>query len=223
MSQAKKAIYALVDPLTGADRYVGCARDDPEKRLRDHVAEALHVLRKKGPDALTDKHVWICELMRLDKTPTVRVLEWAERSLAPAREAFWIRQLRKDGAEILNVQAVSTELPQPHKPSNSVKRAEHQWASRGRARATRQPTARKPSAAPVMNQGAAALATILDDLGVAKSTAEDAIDMSRGYLTAAMQGRSVPKYKTRMRIEAIYGVPAGAWDLPVGAPSEVSP
>lgn len=91
------SIYGLVDPRTGAIRYVGRS-DDPELRLKRHCL--YHSNSRKS--------VWIQELQALGLQPQLRILENVAQDEALRREVEWIRKLFDEGAELTNSKVSSS-------------------------------------------------------------------------------------------------------------------
>lgn len=99
MDEPKTAsIYALADPDTGAMRYVGKTHLDPRKRLDLHMTSA-----RKGN--ATPNATWIRSLLDRGKRPRLIVLETVAYGDWPEAERRWTRQLRCDGADLLNVKS----------------------------------------------------------------------------------------------------------------------
>lgn len=88
-------IYALIDPETGATRYVG-ATTDMERRLVGHIATRAH----HSTPAVRRR--WLCGLARRGLAPTIASLEVVSDGSHAEREAFWIRDLIRRGAPLLN-------------------------------------------------------------------------------------------------------------------------
>lgn len=97
------AIYALVDPRTGAPRYIG-ATQNPEDRLASHIYEA-----RNGPPS-NRKEEWICGLTQSGGEPEMRVLERVPEEHRRSREREVIRLFSKAMPESL-LNEVSTAAP----------------------------------------------------------------------------------------------------------------
>lgn len=98
-----RAVYVLLDPVSGAVRYVGQAAD-AAARVRRHWADSRH-----GASGLV--HAW---LRTLDEPPSFQVLADVPETEALAAEARHIRRLRRSsGARLLNLRPYEdvTELP----------------------------------------------------------------------------------------------------------------
>lgn len=93
MPGKKTFIYALVDPLTHAVRYVGKA-NNPAQRLSSHLA---------GDGCNTWKDRWLGNLEACGMLPDLRILEECEYADWPERERWWIRQLRAFGEPLTNI------------------------------------------------------------------------------------------------------------------------
>lgn len=93
-------IYALVDPRTGEDFYVG-STINPEKRLVSHVNEK----HTNGPN-------WerINQIREANETLKMRILEVTSIDERMAREQTWIDRLRNDGAILSNIKSPMPEL-----------------------------------------------------------------------------------------------------------------
>lgn len=94
MSEQTFRVYALTDP-DGAPRYVGQTAHPLGIRLASH-------LRVRGHSGRAD---WIRSLLASDREPGIALLEeiTGTRGDAYTREAFWIRNLRNRGHNLLNV------------------------------------------------------------------------------------------------------------------------
>ncbi len=86
-------IYALVDPVTDAVRYVGKAVD-VERRLRRHLKDARDGKRDH-------KSLWIASLLRQNLRPCVKILEECGDDWQSA-EIRWIANLRAGGCDLTN-------------------------------------------------------------------------------------------------------------------------
>jgi len=73
------SIYALVDPRTGAHRYVGQSRY-PNTRYRAHVRQRSHSERLRG---------WVAELATCGLAPRLEIL-------GPGSEREWVERLQPD-------------------------------------------------------------------------------------------------------------------------------
>lgn len=86
------SIYALCDPWTGNIRYIGQAIDIYRRY-------AQHLLYSTG-----NKKVWMDELKREAKLPTLIILESGlTRSQANKQEMYWIAYYLNQGAPLTNV------------------------------------------------------------------------------------------------------------------------
>jgi hypothetical protein len=90
----KYSIYALIDPRTDQERYIGVTKDEIG-RLYFHMRNA--------PWLETPKDAWLLELV-----PELRVLETVEAShhtetVARERELYWIQRFKSSGASLLNI------------------------------------------------------------------------------------------------------------------------
>ncbi len=93
------AIYKLLDPATNELRYVGQTKN-PKSRMQGHMSGHLG---------------WVHELKSAGKAPVMEFIEWVSEDQADEREAFWIRQLKLDGVQLLNKQLL------PSVPTASLK------------------------------------------------------------------------------------------------------
>jgi hypothetical protein len=86
-------VYALIDPLTKAVRYIGMTRKTPQVRL------ALHQKRARAGEQY---HVstWLRSLPSM--TPEILVLEEASADALASRERYWIKHYRAQGADLCN-------------------------------------------------------------------------------------------------------------------------
>lgn len=90
---SRPAVYALLDPASGAVRYIGKSVN-PRKRYIAHIERA-----RKGAD--THQYRWIRTLLRRNRTPIMITLQSAD-DLDKA-ERFWIRYHRERGADLTNL------------------------------------------------------------------------------------------------------------------------
>jgi hypothetical protein len=89
-------IYALTDPDSGEVRYVGQTKD-VWKRYSGHL------LMAKGS---ASKHGWFKDLQQRQRGPLLKILEeHIETHEAKAREEWWIKYYRGDGADLVNAKA----------------------------------------------------------------------------------------------------------------------
>lgn len=93
-------IYALTDPRTGEDRYIGKA-NDAAKRLKSHIRDA----RRRD----TPVYRWIRKLGDLGLAPGVRVLGKVRVQDWPRTEALFIEKAKRQGVRLLNVAAGGDE------------------------------------------------------------------------------------------------------------------
>lgn len=88
------SVYALVDPRSGAIRYVGMAAD-AAIRLRRH-------LRNAGRSRAACSR-WISEIRGSGETPEMVVLqEYRDRRSCDIGERYWIARARDRGCDLLN-------------------------------------------------------------------------------------------------------------------------
>jgi predicted GIY-YIG superfamily endonuclease len=87
-------VYVLIDPRSGAIRYVGITCD-PKRRINGHC-------KRVGPTTLKGR--WIFRLLALGKRPRLLVVESgiATRDQARRREASWTKSLLDAGFALLN-------------------------------------------------------------------------------------------------------------------------
>jgi len=97
---ATVAIYALTDPRTGADRYIGKA-NDAARRFKGHLRDA----RRRD----TPVYRWIRKLDREGLIPGMRVVAKCPPQNWQRLEALLIEQARRKGAALLNVAAGGDE------------------------------------------------------------------------------------------------------------------
>lgn len=87
-------IYALIDPRTGAYRYVGKA-DNPKRRLQRH-------LQPRQLQADTHKTAWLLRLLRTGRHPIMNILEEVPTSSWAEAEKRWIRYFLDCGDDLTN-------------------------------------------------------------------------------------------------------------------------
>lgn len=90
---SRPAVYALLDPASGAVRYIGKSVN-PRERYLAHIERA-----RKGVD--THQYRWIRSLLRHKRTPIMILLQFAD-DLDKA-ERFWIKYHRDRGADLTNI------------------------------------------------------------------------------------------------------------------------
>lgn len=97
---ATVAIYALTDPRTGADRYIGKA-NDAARRFKGHLRDA----RRRD----TPVYRWIRKLEREGMVPGMRVLGMVKPERWQEAEGLFIERARREalkaGTHLLNVSA----------------------------------------------------------------------------------------------------------------------
>jgi len=89
-------IYALTDPRSGHIRYVGKA-NDPQKRLRGHVASA------SGGGDRPRSSAWIKSLVNKNLYPKLLILEVVSKALWQSAERFWIALFKQRGEPLTNI------------------------------------------------------------------------------------------------------------------------
>lgn len=97
----KRYIYALIDPRTKKEFYIGQSKN-PDVRLLNHLHKS-YLLK-------TPKDVLLSELIKLGKVPKVKILEEIEVDTTKKltlfnlsdRENYWINRIL--GGELLNIQ-----------------------------------------------------------------------------------------------------------------------
>ena len=94
--EAVDYIYILVDPRDSALRYVGRTYF-PKLRLEGHIADA-----RQEQTANSRKKEWINDLVSQGINPLLVVIEEADQSISPLREAYWVNLLIENGADLLN-------------------------------------------------------------------------------------------------------------------------
>lgn len=98
--KSKYLVYALVDPLTLAVRYVGVSSSGLT-RPKQH--EAPSVLKLHGNKRKDD---WILGLQEKGLKVAIRVLEFFDSpELAHAAEPYWIHWMRQQGEHLYNITA----------------------------------------------------------------------------------------------------------------------
>ena len=90
-SQEKQYVYALVDPETGAVRYIGRS-NKPQVRYNHHMTGMYSRQKRK----------WIDDLATRGLRPTLTILEECEAAQVEERETYWLYHYIDDGAHLLN-------------------------------------------------------------------------------------------------------------------------
>lgn len=88
-------VYVIKDPISLAIRYVGITFKDPEKRLAQHIDEAM----RKSPR--THKNNWIRSLLESGLRPVVECMESGEGDRKEA-ERRWINHYRTMECPLVN-------------------------------------------------------------------------------------------------------------------------
>jgi hypothetical protein len=91
-------IYALCDPRTGAVRYIGKTEGTLEKRLQEHVSEAMGT----SPGSRNAKVRWVRSLLAKGLWPDITLLETATLATWRGRERAHIEAHRAKGCKLLN-------------------------------------------------------------------------------------------------------------------------
>lgn len=81
-------VYGLVDPRSGAVRYVG-RTTDVQRRFRAHMSDET----VSANPTVSTKRAWINELSAAGLVPELRILEKCEDAAAPDAESNWIRSM----------------------------------------------------------------------------------------------------------------------------------
>jgi hypothetical protein len=97
-------IYVLLDPLSGAIRYVGGTRKRLNLRLGDHLADVGRAPRVR----------WIQDLVSRGLRPDINLVETVESEDSSAAESFWILHYRSLGFDLLNTSDDGRGHSAPH-------------------------------------------------------------------------------------------------------------
>lgn len=95
-------IYALCGPVSKKVRYIGKTSRSPQTRLCEHICGARNG-RHDRPQATWCAN-WISSLLGNGKKPLLLVLEECVKDWV-AREQFWIRKYKRQGARLTNATA----------------------------------------------------------------------------------------------------------------------
>jgi group I intron endonuclease len=90
-------IYKLIDPVSGAARYVG-KTNNPANRIRQHRSNHCYSTKK-----------WVDGLRGLGLSPKMEVLEETDDHGWHEREQYWIELLRSKGEDLFNI--ATTPIP----------------------------------------------------------------------------------------------------------------
>lgn len=85
-------IYGLVDPDSNKIRYVGKTSSTIERRLLEHINDAISIMNKKGKKKINKRYSWIISLLKNNQKPTIKLLEEVEND-GNERECYWIATL----------------------------------------------------------------------------------------------------------------------------------
>lgn len=88
-------IYKLIDPRTSTVMYVGKTSLSLKNRLHSHI----HVAKKGN----TPKDIWIRDLLLIDKTPLIEILEVVTIETWQQKEQYWIEQFKYTNSSLLNI------------------------------------------------------------------------------------------------------------------------
>lgn len=91
----RETIYCLTDPQTFEVKYVGRTTKDPAVRLKQHLSA-----NNKGNGGL--QH-WINSLKKINKKPTINILEVVIPCHASQAEKKWLMYYDKKGIYLLNL------------------------------------------------------------------------------------------------------------------------
>lgn len=86
-------IYCLKNPLSNEIKYIGKS-NDPTRRLNQHIKEARN--------NKTQKDKWINSLLSRGLSPVIEVIEEVPISKWESAERAWIKNLKKEGIQLLN-------------------------------------------------------------------------------------------------------------------------
>jgi len=93
-----KVIYGLIDPQTNKIKYVGSTKN-LKSRLKNHCN-----VNSLPEGSFSDRSVWLREIYGKGLFPTAVILETCEDGVWPEdREEFWVRELKRQGADLVNV------------------------------------------------------------------------------------------------------------------------
>lgn len=85
-------IYGLVDPDSNKIRYVGKTSSTIERRLLEHINDAINIMNKRGRKKINKRYSWIISLLKNNQKPTIELLEEVEND-GNERECYWIATL----------------------------------------------------------------------------------------------------------------------------------
>ena len=91
----KWVIYVLKHPRTDEVRYVGWTKQGVDKRLREHIREAVRGQR-------THRHRWLLSLVSIGLEPAFEVIEHGTGDGWSEAERRWIAFYRSYGARLVN-------------------------------------------------------------------------------------------------------------------------
>lgn len=93
MTPASTFIYVLLDPRTGAIRYVGKA-DNPKKRLNDHLRQC-----RRGE---THRARWLRSLLAEGTRPILEVIDEVAQAEWSAAECAYVTFYKEQGCDLVN-------------------------------------------------------------------------------------------------------------------------
>ncbi len=101
----KGVVYALLEPITGAVRYVGQSVQTAEQRLTSHINAS-----KYTPNSNPRKVAWIKSVLESGHDIKYKILEEVTYDL-DGRERHWIKKMRDDGCDLLNIAMMKEPKP----------------------------------------------------------------------------------------------------------------
>ena len=112
-------IYALIDPVEKRVRYIGKS-DNPTKRLRAHIYEAMQINKFIMNAPIWPRCVWIYRLIKNGAHPRVVILEECSDDNWRETEDWWITIFENEG--ILNARRIAGKYP----PTKSIRKYQMQ-------------------------------------------------------------------------------------------------
>jgi hypothetical protein len=187
-------VYALTDPDTGEERYVGTTGNSVNRRIDNHMSIARSA--ERGAVPMTARSKWLLSLN--GRQPNYRILaEVTGDAFDSERE--WIARLLTAGAALTNITG---------NPTYSA-----EMTARGFPVLTPAANDTESGGKLSVSRGGVRLREILSESGETQQALEKRLGLVRGYVGDAISGRARPSYSKRARFNVELGIPLDLWDV----------